>query len=71
MYSVIHAYGLSLTFSLHESLEETLPAARLWLDLVHAIKVEIGYGTVLGITSHIDYLKPERNEKQTLRRLSL
>lgn len=48
-----------LTLSLHEPVQKGAPVFRIWLDIVHAVKVEIGHCIVLRITGHIDHLQIE------------
>lgn len=53
---------IKLTFSRHEIVQKGVPVPWVWLDLVHAVEVEIGHHIVLCVTSHIDDLHREKTE---------
>lgn len=52
--------SLNLTFALHEFFNVAVPVTRLWLHLVHAIKVEVRDSVVFGITGHVHHLTDRR-----------
>lgn len=50
------------TFSVHETLKVAAPVSGLWLRMVHAIKVIIRDGQVLGIAGNVNDL-PRKKQK--------
>lgn len=57
MVSNINVFHFIPTFSLRESVEEAAPISRVWLKLIHAIKVEKRDRIVLCIAGHVNYLQ--------------
>lgn len=60
----------SHTFSLHESWKVVVPVSRMWLDPIHAIKVEIRHHVVLCIAGNVDNLQEKRHTLLKLDHLS-